>query len=31
MQQAMKQRNVRWPSLQPADVNDIVAYLNTRP
>jgi mono/diheme cytochrome c family protein len=31
MQQAMKQRGVRWPSLQPADVSDIVAYLNTRP
>ena len=31
MQQAMKQRGIRWPTLSPTDVSDIVAYLNTRP
>jgi mono/diheme cytochrome c family protein len=31
MQQAMKQKGIRWPTLSPADVSDIVAYLNTRP
>jgi mono/diheme cytochrome c family protein len=31
MQQAMKQKGIGWPQLSPGDVNDIIAYLNTRP